>query len=658
MSRPNLSVTPISSVNTTVNRSADTPRPTLETISDENRLSNSDNMSSNRTPSILRSSISVSSSNKSVTFGDEVDVVQISTNNSPDKLEQSTASKLEQSTASKSTDWSLSDSETDHLTKILLENLKRAEGKLDQLDADVMGSEKEPAQEMSGQHQQSDHTNTVIETIHSQETFEDISASINEKLELLDKMSDSDAISEETPKESTKLSILGDTSSQLGSENIQYSSISNSGSSSGTIRADERISKTPPTGEERAVNPLSVIPHMEFGVQQSPVKLSEDDMKELHDLTSSFDHSSSLGSTKKTDTSLAQSSSFEITNQIVEWAIEHGLAAVRNSADSSRNVLSESDTSQSIDGLVDKLAEWYLEHGNTSKSPTVLSNVSDSKESTNRIEPAGGITEEYEPQIENDTLDRILSSENSENFSEFSKLRDQSVSTSMHSFLQHEQETAKEQSDENGATDTTMPEEYIDPKPTMSAQELLKEVTALHQSFKENETLDYLQEPELTASFHALDQGTNPETDPTTTNAGAGPSSVPSSPDNSLQIQQLQQLSSQISNQNAPTSISDSLSSLNLQEAENLKNKLLRKISQVPEVVPEEVPEDVPEDVPEEVPEDGIPPIDDEEDVAPHPPSGRPLSIQEAFLLRKKKFIQKSQLRQEKVKGNRVDLKT
>ena len=155
------------------------------------------------------------------------------------------------------------------LTKLLLQKLQVAEGKVDQLEDEIKSQT-------------------------SQKSFEDISASINEKLEVLDRVSKDDSISEETPKESTKLS---DQFSQDKSDTInQLSAISNS-----------------------TTEPILPIPGIEFGVAQSPVRLSENEIDQLPDIGSTF------SSTLNTSTSM------EMTNQLVDWAIKHGIKQVRES---------------------------------------------------------------------------------------------------------------------------------------------------------------------------------------------------------------------------------------------------------------------------------------------------------------------------------------
>lgn len=167
MTRPDLSVTEISTPNTTNQKTS------YDIITDQSGARS-------RTPSILRSASSLSS-NKSVTFSEENDVKEIS----PDK----TTNQSEIKTNSTS-DWSLSDDETQKLTEILLQKLTKTEAKLDRLDNNVKNGNVPTAD-------QSESRNSA---------FEVLSASINQKLDLLDKFSDD--VSEDTPKESTKERIF------------------------------------------------------------------------------------------------------------------------------------------------------------------------------------------------------------------------------------------------------------------------------------------------------------------------------------------------------------------------------------------------------------------------------------------------------------------
>ena len=184
------------------------------------------------------------------------------------------------------------------LTKLLLQKLQVAEGKVDQLEDEIKSQT-------------------------SQKSFEDISASINEKLEALDRVSkdslqDRDSISEETPKESTKLS---DQFSQDKSDTInQLSAISNS-----------------------TMEPILPIPGIEFGVAQSPVRLSENEIDQLPDIGSTF------SSTLNTSTSM------EMTNQLVDWAIKHGIKQVRESLQKCET----SEVNQSVE--VDEIQENTLD---------------------------------------------------------------------------------------------------------------------------------------------------------------------------------------------------------------------------------------------------------------------------------------------------------
>ena len=169
LTRPDLSVTEISTPNTTNQKTS------YDIITDQSGARS-------RTPSILRSASSLSS-NKSVTFSEENDVKEIS----PDK----TTNQSEIKTNSTS-DWSLSDDETQKLTEILLQKLTKTEAKLDRLDNNVKNGNV-PSADQS-------------ESRNSNSAFEVLSASINQKLDLLDKFSDD--VSEDTPKESTKERIF------------------------------------------------------------------------------------------------------------------------------------------------------------------------------------------------------------------------------------------------------------------------------------------------------------------------------------------------------------------------------------------------------------------------------------------------------------------
>ena len=165
MTRPDLSITEISTPNTTNQKTS------YDIVTDQSGVRS-------KTPSILRSASSLSS-NKSVTFSEENDVKEIS----PDK----TTNQSEIKTNSTS-DWSLSDDETQKLTEILLQKLTKTEAKLDRLDDNVKNGHTPNADQS--------------ESKNSSSAFEVLSASINQKLDLLDKFSDD--VSEDTPKESTK----------------------------------------------------------------------------------------------------------------------------------------------------------------------------------------------------------------------------------------------------------------------------------------------------------------------------------------------------------------------------------------------------------------------------------------------------------------------
>ena len=541
LSRPDLSVTPISSVNTTANTmplSLDTPRPNQTDMIDVSGPAQSTPYSGSRTPSILRSTTSISSSNKSVTFGDDVAFKQIS----PDP---------------ESSDWSLSASETDNLTKILLQRLVQAEGKLNKLDTAVQNDKKnEPGP--SG----IDRIKTN-ESLNSHESFENISASINEKLNILDKLSESE-ISEDTPKESTKLSSANNSHT----ESIkQLSSISSSNSSSKTLLADKSQPKP---------NPIALMPNMEFGVQQSPVRLSKEDLSELEDLTSSFE---------QTNSTLSKSTSLEITNQVVEWAIERGLAAVQKEGSLSKNTtLSQSTNSTGIDDIVEKLADWYIENGNS------------------RVTSSSNVQEAQQRESDN-TIDRILSSEDSTNnaFDTLNHSKNQSLSTSMNSFIQHELEMAHE---ETVAAD----EIEASPVPKMSAEQLLKEVTELHKSFEEDKTVDRLQDSHDSTSFQALDQIESPAVeDQLASNSGVS---------QSVEVELFEALTKEVSSERS--SFPENQENTDEQASVENENQISEESSSA--------------------------------DVTPRPPAG-PISIQEAFQRRKKKFIENSKKRQEAVKG-------
>ena len=108
-----------------------------------------------------------------------------------------------------------------------------------------------------------------------------------------------------------------------------FSSISHSSSSSDTLRADTKREYVDPIRPQHQ-NPAALIGGLEFGVQQSPVKLTDEDLKELPDLTSSFE-TTNQNATEKNQS--GASSSFEVSNGQVEWVIDHGNRANENPPD-------------------------------------------------------------------------------------------------------------------------------------------------------------------------------------------------------------------------------------------------------------------------------------------------------------------------------------
>ena len=342
-------------------------------------------------------------------------------------------------------------------------------------------------------------------TMSSQKSFDELSASINSKLEILDRISQNDSISEETPKESTKLS---DQFSPDKSDTInQLSAISNSTLTPDNSNRSTRATPTPP---------VLPIPGIEFAVPQSPVRLDASDIEQLPDVGSTF------------SSSVNTSTSLEMTNQLVDWAINHGIAYVRQ---------------------------------------------------TLAAQSSG-----------NGTLDRLENDTTLNESSDFQPIQQQSHNSSLSSFLRNEAELA-EQVDEQqpGVVSETETEPVteieVPARPSRSAEELLAEVVELHEEVVpvvvENNTLERVHDEE--DSFKVIGN------DDLTEESAA-----------------FEALENEV-------------------EQSNLSNI-------------EEVTEESSKDITPAVPE-------------PSTGASKVISIQEAFKLRKQKFIENSQKRQEKVKG-------
>ena len=387
------------------------------------------------------------------------------------------------------------------LTKLLLQKLQAAEGKVNQLENEMNNDSKVSSQK------------TTSPITSPQKSFEDISASINSKLEILDRMSQNDSISEDTPKESTKLS---DQFSHDKSDTItNLSAISNS-----TLTEDKPEVQVVnlPQEEQPPVNPLP-IPGIEFGVPQSPVRLDANDIEQLTGVGSTF------------SSSVNTSTSLEMTNQLVDWAIQHGIAQVRQA-------------------LADE---------------------------------------------ENNTLDRLNDSSSEED--EFRPIEQShnSLSTSLSSFLRNEAELEAENEPEVASPTKTVSESetepltQIDATPKRSATELLAEVVELHKTTVGGEnTLERVE--------GESDEFKQIETENLTEESAA--------------FEALEHEVSGIENEIQPSNLSNI----------------------------EEVTEESSKDVTPSVPQ-------------PRTGPKEPMSIQEAFMMRKQKFIENSKKRQEKVKG-------
>ena len=437
------------------------------------------------------------------------------------------------------TDWTLSSTETEMLTKLLLQKLQATEDQAAKLDAQLaspvqpahVNSPSQPAQDTTG-------------------SFAEISASINEKLEILEQMSKDDSISEETPKESTKLS---DQFSQATDSIGQFSSISQSDKSATptNLQPRDRSQPTPwPSGP------------IQFGVAQSPVRLTADDIAQLPDVT---------------DSTLNTSTSMEMTNQLVDWAIQHGIAQVRQTREEAKEKQNSATSSTGA------------------KTPE-------------------SIQSGYEEEVQNNTLDRLLDEDSGEQES-FQPLKDlyTSMSTSLSSFLRNEAEMDDESDKEeiersaeavprlttHGRWEEQKDSTKDEIKPSRSASELLVEVEELHKSIEGNSnanTLERIETEETT--FCPVELA-----------------------DESAAFQQLEE------------------------EIQAVEEELQEELTRQP-VEPSSL-SNIEEVTENESSKDATPTV-------PEPSSGAVgLTMQEAFLRRKKKFIENSEKRQQKVKGER-----